>query len=135
MKHLRKYNEEFIFDSSTIEDILIDITDEGHTWDILIGKKSNGSSNISIYINVCEDINWDMITPCVLRVSKYLSQEGYTPSGSTGEIISAVEDNHFSPDGYVAGYSDWLFYMKRRSSGELVRTHIDPVTLELQFKK
>jgi hypothetical protein len=130
VKHLKLYNEELIFDSSTIEDILIDIVDEGHTWDINIGKASSGSSNISIYINISSNpnIDWDKITPCALRVSDYLSQEGYGLSDNTDDIISSIKKGIFDPEDHIAGYSDFLFYIKKSRN-------VDPVSLELQFKK
>lgn len=114
-------NEEVMFDSTTIEDILLDITDEGHTWNLNVGKSSEGDSSIAVYINTKNDgVNWDRIIPCILRLCEYLKKEGYSLGYNTEDIIDQMENNNFDPNEWIPGYDS---------------SFDTDVSLELSFKK
>lgn len=108
MKYLKKYNNinEAVFDTSILEDILLDITDEGFGWNISLNKRSDGESNIVVYITYNTNLDIKLIFNSILRVDKYLLSEGYHQSGNTDDILDEIENGYFQPEGWISGYID-----------------------------
>lgn len=104
MNHLRKFNEA-MFDTSTLEDILCEFTDEGLGWNIVISKNSKGKSFLNLYITFGCNPNWKAIEPSILRVDKYLIIEGYFPKTNTIDIIDDIENECFDPENWIPNYS------------------------------
>ncbi len=99
MKFLKNYKiYEAMFDTSSLEDILLELTDDGGEWTIVLTKGSNG--NDWVVLNICFRMNTD-ITKTLLRVNDYLSTEGYQPIGNTPEIIRDIKSNDFEDSFYV----------------------------------
>lgn len=107
MKHLKRYKIfESMFDTSSLEDILLDLTDEGYGWNISVGKNSKGKSNLSLNISFTFIPDWKSITPCILRIDKYLISEGYTQGALSADIIEEMENGYFDPDNWIPDYGN-----------------------------
>lgn len=129
MKNIKSYNE--AFNTNTLEDILIDITDEGYTWDLVNTTKSNGTSIVSIYINNTVEFDIKKIKETAQRILKYLESDGYKPSGNTEDIMYEIDNDIFDYENWVSGYSTWLYHTKKYGTTR----EIDPISLQLTFSK
>ncbi len=129
MKNIKSYNE--AFNTNTLEDILIDVTDEGYTWDLVNTTKSNGTSTVSIYINNTVEFDIKKIKETTQRILKYLESDGYKPSGNTEDIMYEIDNDIFDYENWVSGYSTWLYHTKKYGTTR----EIDPISLQLTFSK
>lgn len=129
MKNIKSYNE--AFNTNTLEDILIDVTDEGYTWDLVNTTKSNGTSTVSIYINNTVEFDIKKIKETAQRILKYLESDGYKPSGNTEDIMYEIDNDIFDYENWVSGYSTWLYHTKKYGTTR----EIDPISLQLTFSK
>ena len=121
MKYIKSFNiNEAMFDSSTLEDILYEFTDEGFGWDIALIKSSKGKVIINVYIIITHNKRiGDLINieQSIIRIDKYLKSEGYIQADSTVDIIDEIENNDFCPGSWTAEYDN------------------DESTLQLTYKK
>jgi hypothetical protein len=113
MKFLKRYKIfEALFNTSDLEDILIDLKDNGYGWSIDARKTSENKSLIilNIYITkflpqdkekeYIEDLN------CLIRCDHYLRSEGFMSKGFTEEKVDSIKNSRFFPDKYITGWPD-----------------------------
>ena len=113
MKFLKRYKIfEALFNTSDLEDILIDVKDNGYGWSIDARKTSENKSLIilNIYITkflpqdkekeYIEDLN------CLIRCDQYLKSEGFVPMGFTEQKIDSIKNNKFFPEEHITGWPE-----------------------------
>jgi hypothetical protein len=119
MKNLKSYKIfESFFDPSSIEDILLDLKDEGHNWTIDIRKTSKGDNYLFLYIEINAFFNTKYSNKnylevenlliedlqCLIRCTEYLKSEGFLPTGYTEDKIDCIKNKKLEPDEWISGW-------------------------------